>query len=79
MYSHPGVEFHIQLIICDEWILMKFQYLVKGLFTRIVIFSVGCDSRIWYHKKIRFDPVFCPVSDAAVASNTENHTHVNTL
>jgi hypothetical protein len=44
-----------------------------------VIFSVGCDSRIRHHTKNRIDPIFCAVSDAAVASDTKNHVHVNTL
>jgi hypothetical protein len=29
-------------------------------------------------QKIMIDPIFCAVSDAAVASDTENHVHVNT-
>jgi hypothetical protein len=43
---------------------------VKGLFTRTVIFSVGCDSHIRHRTK---NPIFCAVSDAVVASETENH------
>jgi hypothetical protein len=38
-----------------------------------VIFSVGCDSRIRHRTKDRINPIFCVVSDAAVASDTENH------
>jgi hypothetical protein len=30
-------------------------------------------------QKIRIDFIFCAVLDAAVASDTENHVHVNTL
>jgi hypothetical protein len=37
------------------------------------IFSVGCNSRIQRRTKDRKNPIFCAVSDAAVASDTENH------
>jgi hypothetical protein len=42
-----------------------------------VIFSVGCDSHTQHRTKNRILPIFCAVADAAVASNTENHVHVN--
>jgi hypothetical protein len=51
---------------------------INGLFTWTVIFSVGCNSRIQHRTKNRIDPIFCAVSDVAVASDTENHIHVNT-
>jgi hypothetical protein len=38
-----------------------------------VIFSVGCDSRIRHRTKDKKNPIFCAVSDAAVASDTKNH------
>jgi hypothetical protein len=38
-----------------------------------MIFSVGCDSRIQHRTKDRKNPIFCAMSDAAVASDTENH------
>jgi hypothetical protein len=50
---------------------------IYGLFTQTVIFSVGCDSRIQHPTKNRILPISCAVSDAVVASNTENHVHVN--
>jgi hypothetical protein len=53
------------------------QCFSNGLFTRTVIFSVGCDSHIQHRTKNRILPIFCAVSDAAVASDTENHVHVN--
>jgi hypothetical protein len=46
---------------------------LKGAYMS-VIYSVGCDSRIQQHTKDRINPIFCAVSDAAVASNTENHS-----
>jgi hypothetical protein len=36
-----------------------------------VIFSVGNNSRIQHHTKDRKNPIFCAVSDVAVASDTE--------
>jgi hypothetical protein len=50
---------------------------INGLFTWTGIFSDGCDSRIRHRTKNRILPIFCAVSDAAVASDTENHVHVN--
>jgi hypothetical protein len=47
--------------------------MVYGLFTQTVIFSGGCNSRIQHCTKDRNNPIFCVVSDAAVASDTENH------
>jgi hypothetical protein len=38
-----------------------------------VIFSITCDSRIRHRTKDRKNPIFCAVSDAAIASDTENH------
>jgi hypothetical protein len=43
----------------------------------MVIFSVRCNSRIRHSTKNRILPIFCAVSDTAVASDTENHIHVN--
>jgi hypothetical protein len=35
------------------------------------------DSRIQHWAKNRISPIFCALLDAAVASDTENHIHVN--
>jgi hypothetical protein len=47
-----------------------------GLFTQTVIFSVGCNSRIRHRTKNRILLIFGAVSDAAVASDTENCVRV---
>jgi hypothetical protein len=45
---------------------------IRSVYTK-VIFSVVCDSHIRHRTKDRKNPIFGAVSDAAVASNTENH------
>jgi hypothetical protein len=68
-------ELHTEEIV--EQIQTPHLCSLYGLFTQTVIFSVGCNSRIRHHTKNRILPIFCAMSDAAVASNTENHVHVN--
>jgi hypothetical protein len=69
---HRGGTFNFLVAVC-----MERHYLCNGMFTQTVIFSVGCDSRIRHCTKNRILPIFCEVSDAAVASDTENCVHVN--
>jgi hypothetical protein len=51
----------------------KMEEVLNGVYMN-VIFSVGCNSHIWHRTKDRINPIFCAVLDAAVASNTENHS-----
>jgi hypothetical protein len=65
-------ELHPSTTCRPGWVAPTPQVYLKDVYT-YVIFSVRCDSRIRHRTKIRIDPIFCALLDAAVASDTENH------